>query len=760
MIRWLRWFIPFLICLPLVAQNPVHYYSNSASSATAVSVAITIPSGCPTAPAGCAVAVFFGAPLYGTSPIVSITGTGPCPATFPIQTPATAYEQWWSYALNLSAGNCTITASITNSAFTGSLTIQAEVVTGLNAFAAYETQNYQGANSVTSLTNSFITQTTNEYIVASAFLDGCGSGITSGSSYNVRGFVATPGAGGGLGLMDFNAASAGVQSNQVNFGCTVNHANQILIAFRTTLPTSGLRQVTHLISASTTSLSGSLPAPVLAGSVIGVEVTASSPVAIGPISDDVSDNCAFPPGPTVWFFSNNARATFLCLNVTAGTRTITIPFSGATGTDAFLYEMAGASTTQPVWMGLEGDSGRGVRSNIQVYSAPLPPGSYTLVGAIYDLSCTSQGGNFYNPPQSGYTDFFDTPIGFGSGCANSLKSLVSENITNPGTMSYSATPGGGTADVSANMSLIAFSSATNTSPRPTDMMEAPGPTPYPVQAGDNRILCLSVTPGTGGYTNSPTSTIASTCWTPIDGFTTITSWNIGSAGANIATFQGANHFIAGGQTTLQSFGTSTFFNGVSVTVLAAGLTSAQFEVSFTHANGSATEAGQAISPIACWSNRYTAGGYDTVGLTGLGADNPNISFGYRGYTSAIITNWQTCGASVTSCMDGGITTTVPGSFVQSIGLLTTTRTSQPVSSASGFTQNTSIFGHTEAFGSSFQINAAVAAYQGNWTFTSAQGMDAAIFAFAPPAAGFKQPAVVIISENADPTQAWRKELVQ
>ena len=68
----------------------------------------------------------------------------------------------------------------------------------------------------------------------------------------------------------------------------------------------------------------------------------------------------------------------------------------------------------------------------------------------------------------------------------------------------------------------------------------------------------------------------------------ITAWSITS---NVATFTAANSLVAGEMVTLSGFGTSTFFNGLTVTVLSSGLSGTQFEANFTHANGSATEAG-------------------------------------------------------------------------------------------------------------------------------------------------------------------------
>jgi hypothetical protein len=59
---------------------------------------------------------------------------------------------------------------------------------------------------------------------------------------------------------------------------------------------------------------------------------------------------------------------------------------------------------------------------------------------------------------------------------------------------------------------------------------------------------------------------------------------------------------AGQQYVLSAFGTSTFFNGQTVTVLSTGLSTSQFEVSFTHANGSATESGTA-TPLPGYVSR-------------------------------------------------------------------------------------------------------------------------------------------------------------
>jgi hypothetical protein len=83
--------------------------------------------------------------------------------------------------------------------------------------------------------------------------------------------------------------------------------------------------------------------------------------------------------------------------------------------------------------------------------------------------------------------------------------------------------------------------------------------------------------------------VASGCTT--DGSTAgaITAWSITS---NVLTITSANSLTAGEALQLFGFGTSTFFNGQNVVVSATGLSGTQFQVPFTHANGSATEAGK------------------------------------------------------------------------------------------------------------------------------------------------------------------------
>jgi hypothetical protein len=72
---------------------------------------------------------------------------------------------------------------------------------------------------------------------------------------------------------------------------------------------------------------------------------------------------------------------------------------------------------------------------------------------------------------------------------------------------------------------------------------------------------------------------------------TITGYTIA---ANVITVNlASNPFVAGQAVGLSGLTTSTFLNGQTLTVLATGLTSSQFQASFTHANASSTETGTA-----------------------------------------------------------------------------------------------------------------------------------------------------------------------
>jgi hypothetical protein len=108
---------------------------------------------------------------------------------------------------------------------------------------------------------------------------------------------------------------------------------------------------------------------------------------------------------------------------------------------------------------------------------------------------------------------------------------------------------------------------------------------YVTAIGSTSITKFALT-STGSYAAASTSTAAVGVST-----VNITAYSITS---NVATFTAANTLAAGQSVTLSGFATSTFLNGQTVTVLAAGLSSTQFEANLTNANVGATpESGSA-----------------------------------------------------------------------------------------------------------------------------------------------------------------------
>lgn len=66
--------------------------------------------------------------------------------------------------------------------------------------------------------------------------------------------------------------------------------------------------------------------------------------------------------------------------------------------------------------------------------------------------------------------------------------------------------------------------------------------------------------------------------------------------SNVLTVTANNNFLSGQNVVLAGLSTSTFLNGVTVTVLSAGLSSTQFEANFTHANyGATADTGVAVA---------------------------------------------------------------------------------------------------------------------------------------------------------------------
>jgi len=99
--------------------------------------------------------------------------------------------------------------------------------------------------------------------------------------------------------------------------------------------------------------------------------------------------------------------------------------------------------------------------------------------------------------------------------------------------------------------------------------------------------------GTSTFLNGLTTTVLSTGLSSSQFEANIID-NMASSGSfsitsNVATFTViSNNFVAGDSVYLNNFATGTYFNGSTVTVLSAGLSATQFEANFTHANVAST----------------------------------------------------------------------------------------------------------------------------------------------------------------------------
>jgi hypothetical protein len=106
----------------------------------------------------------------------------------------------------------------------------------------------------------------------------------------------------------------------------------------------------------------------------------------------------------------------------------------------------------------------------------------------------------------------------------------------------------------------------------------------------------------------------------------ITAWSITS---NVVTFTAVNTLATGNVVYLSGFPTSTFFNGQAVTVLSTGLSGTQFEANFTHANGSATEAG-----VATIYPTYSTDGLPCVWFPQMNSVTGNTEYPIAGLSPA------------------------------------------------------------------------------------------------------------------------------
>lgn len=114
----------------------------------------------------------------------------------------------------------------------------------------------------------------------------------------------------------------------------------------------------------------------------------------------------------------------------------------------------------------------------------------------------------------------------------------------------------------------------------------------------------------------------------------ITAWSITS---NVVTFTAVNNFTAGEVVQISGLTAGSFLNGASSQVMSTGLSTSQFEVSFEHANASATEAGTATPQYSFGISSITQNAAQTAGFacvlwsSGPGATTAGnvVTFYYR-----------------------------------------------------------------------------------------------------------------------------------
>jgi YVTN family beta-propeller protein len=103
------------------------------------------------------------------------------------------------------------------------------------------------------------------------------------------------------------------------------------------------------------------------------------------------------------------------------------------------------------------------------------------------------------------------------------------------------------------------------------------------------------TNGSGGGTPADTLTADLPVAYEANSVALITAFSITS---NIATFQAANGFVPGQTVSISGLTTGNYLNGLTLTVLATGLSGSQFECDFTHADvGLTTDSGTALRPL-------------------------------------------------------------------------------------------------------------------------------------------------------------------
>lgn len=196
---------------------------------------------------------------------------------------------------------------------------------------------------------------------------------------------------------------------------------------------------------------------------------------------------------------------------------------------------------------------------------------------------------------------------------------------------------GSTFTVSNTAGVAETTNAQVESPPPTLVLRT-GPTSIHGGAGDTVGSIISPLNACYGMKDNAWPIV------PTINVTTITAWSVTS---NVATFTAANRFYTGQVVRLFSPGGDDFaFNGLEVTVLSSGLSTTQFKVNITMANGSGSTQMTADGGATPVGATYFAG--ECVGNAGIAlpeVDGNNTTFNGSGFSLGFFNNVASTPAS-------------------------------------------------------------------------------------------------------------------
>jgi YVTN family beta-propeller protein len=266
------------------------------------------------------------------------------------------------------------------------------------------------------------------------------------------------------------------------------------------------------------------------------------------------------------------------------------------------------------------DTGGANDTPIQLAAISFGPGSAACPSGCSPTSVTSlpDGSRFYVASYQTAASCPDTFVGSSSACvipglsvfdasSFSLKTSTLTLLTYPpfaadvSTSQYQyAVPPVGTC---ASPVLPAVYAPGNTRFRVFTTAAADGSHVYVSMCDAGAVADINTTDsnvnGTGGGTTPADSLVTDlptaygVCTqTSCNSVASITAFSITS---NVVTFQSANQFAPGQQVSISGLSTGTYLNGLTLTVLATGLSSSQFECDFTNANVALTsDSGTAV----------------------------------------------------------------------------------------------------------------------------------------------------------------------